>query len=139
MGNGLADDIPHYWVASHEPRRTMLVLPYYYHFDDQYFILFPSAGSGLENPDVLVRNWKAEFNAQYRRGRMFQMTLHPRHMGWGHRLYALEGFLQHMRQFPGLWSAHSEACADYWMDTWPASRALKLEECIWQDYPGSLS
>ena len=39
MGNGLADDIPHYWVTDFASRRAMLTLPYYYHFDDQFLLL----------------------------------------------------------------------------------------------------
>ncbi len=41
MGNGLADDVPHYWITDFASRRAMLTLPYYYHFDDQWFLLFP--------------------------------------------------------------------------------------------------
>jgi len=43
-GNGLADDIPHYWVADFANRRAILTLPYYYHFDDQFFLMFPQEG-----------------------------------------------------------------------------------------------
>ena len=41
MGNGLADDIPHYWVTDFASRRAILALPYYCHFDDQFFLMFP--------------------------------------------------------------------------------------------------
>ena len=61
MGNGLADDIPHYWVTDFASRRAILTLPYYYHFDDQFFSMFPLQGTGLENSDMLARNWRAEF------------------------------------------------------------------------------
>ena len=79
----------------------MLTLPYYYHFDDQWFLMFPRKGTGLEHADDLFRNWRAEFNAQYRRGRHFSMTLHPGAIGWCNRLQLLEDFLTHMRSFPG--------------------------------------
>lgn len=139
MGNSLADDIPHYWVTDFDTRRSILALPYYYHFDDQFFMLFPRRGSGLENPDFLLRNRKAEFGAQYRRGRVFEMTLHPQHSGRDHRLHDLDRFLGHMREFPDLWNATSEQCAEYWRQTYPAESALHLESSIWQDHPGSLS
>jgi peptidoglycan/xylan/chitin deacetylase (PgdA/CDA1 family) len=64
FGNGLADDIPHYWVTDFASRRAILTLPYYYHFDDQFFCMFPVAGTGLENSDMLLRNWRAELDAQ---------------------------------------------------------------------------
>jgi peptidoglycan/xylan/chitin deacetylase (PgdA/CDA1 family) len=47
LGNGLADDIPHYWVSDFASRRALLTLPYYYHFDDQFFLMFPRKGTGL--------------------------------------------------------------------------------------------
>lgn len=50
MGNSLADDVPHYWVKNFEERRAILTMPHYYHFDDQFFLMFPQKGTGLENP-----------------------------------------------------------------------------------------
>ena len=32
MGNGLSDDIPHYWVTDFESQRAILTLPYFYPF-----------------------------------------------------------------------------------------------------------
>jgi peptidoglycan-N-acetylglucosamine deacetylase len=139
LGNGLADDIPHYWVGDFARRRALLTLPYYYHFDDQFFLMFPRAGTGLEHPDALVRNWKGEFAAQYKRGRYFHMTLHPQHIGWCNRLLLLDDFFTYLGGFPGLWNPTGGECARYWLEHYPASRCLKLEPGIWQDYPGSLS
>lgn len=139
MGNGLADDVPHYWVTDFASQRAMLTLPYYYHYDDQWFLLFPRKGTGLEHADDLFRNWRAEFNAQYKRGRQFSMVLHPGAIGWCNRLQLLEDFFAHMRGFPGIWHATSGACARYWASAYPAAGYLRLEPSVWRDYPGSLS
>ena len=139
MGSGLSDDIPHYWVADFEKRTAILTLPYFYHFDDQFFLLFPAKGTGLENADTLIANWRAEFDAQYKRGRHFNMTLHPHAIGWAHRLKLLEDFFSHIRGFPGIWNATGAQIADHWQQNYPASTHLRLEESIWRDYPGSLS
>ena len=139
MGNGLADDIPHYWVTDFARRQSILTLPYYYHFDDQFFLMFPRKGTGLEHPDVLFRNWKAEFDAQYKRGRHFHMTLHPQYIGWANRLQLLDDFLAYLSDFPSVWNPTGEQCARYWQETYPASEHLRLEASIWRDYPGSLS
>ncbi len=138
-GNSLADDAPHYWVTDFGSRRAMLTLPYYYHFDDQWFLLFPRRGTGLEHADDLFRNWGAEFDAQYKRGRQFSMVLHPGAVGWGHRLQLLEDFLAHVRGFPDVWHARSGECARWWKTTFPPSQYLRLEPSVWRDYPGSLS
>jgi peptidoglycan/xylan/chitin deacetylase (PgdA/CDA1 family) len=139
LGNGLADDIPHYWVSDFASRRALLTLPYYYHFDDQFFLMFRRKGTGLEHPDALLRNWRGEFAAQYRRGRCFHMTLHPQHIGWSNRLQMLDEFLAELRGHPDLWNPTAAECARYWLETYPASAHLRLAPSIWQDYPGSLS
>src|SRR5262252_6121053 len=139
MGNGLADDIPHYWVTDFASRRAILTLPYYYHFDDQFFLMFPRKGTGLEHPDALFRNWRAELKAQYQRGRFFGMTLHPQHIGWANRMAVLEEFLAVLSALPDLWNCTGSECARYWTTAYPAASSLELAPAIWQDYPGSLS
>jgi len=139
LGNGLADDIPHYWVSDFASRRALLTLPYYYHFDDQFFLMFPRKGTGLEHVDALLRNWRGEFAAQYKRGRHFHMTLHPQHIGWSNRLQLLDEFLAELRQYPSLWNPTAAECAHYWLETYPVGTALHLEPSIWRDHPGSLS
>jgi peptidoglycan/xylan/chitin deacetylase (PgdA/CDA1 family) len=139
LGNGLADDLPHYWVTDFDARRSLLTLPYYYHFDDQYFLMFPADGTGLERLHALQRNWMAEFKAQYRRGRYFGITLHPKRIGWGHRTIALEQLLGALDDYPDLWNATSAQCAAHWSLTFPSETALHLEPSIWADYDGSVS
>lgn len=139
FGNGLADDVPHWWVTDFATRRAILTLPYYYHFDDQFFLLFPAQGTGLEHSDALYRNWVAEFEAQYRRGRHFGMTLHPYAIGFPNRLQLLDDFLQQLRGFPAVWNPTGAALARHWTETFPAATHLQLDPSIWQDHPGSLS
>jgi peptidoglycan/xylan/chitin deacetylase (PgdA/CDA1 family) len=139
VGNGLADDIPHYWVTNFASRRAILTLHYCHHFDDQFFLMFPRKCTGLEHPDALFENWKAECDAQYKRGRHFHMTLHPHHIGWCNRLQLLDDFLSYARGLPDLWNPTGTQCARYWLETYPASACLRLEPSIWRDYPGSLS
>lgn len=139
FGNGLADDIPHYCVTDFEARSAILAMPYYYHFDDQFFLLFPRAGTGLEHADTLAANWQAELDAQYQRGRHFHMVLHPHAIAWCNRLDLLETFFGRLPQYPGLWNPTSAQCARHWLDTYPAATHLHLEESIWVDHEGSLS
>jgi len=139
MGNGLADDIPYYWVA--DAPRALLTLPYYYHFDDQFFLMFPppGQGSGLENPKPFLINCLQEFDAQHARGRYFSMTLHPHIIGFGHRMRVLETILSHIQAASGVWNPTATECAQYWRAQYPVDTTLRLEPSIWKDYPGSLS
>jgi len=136
FGNGLADDIPHHWVTDAATRRSILTMPYYYHYDDQFFLLFPSKGTGLEHADSLFRNWRAEFAAQYRRGRHFHMTLHPYAVGFGHRVRLLETFLAEVSHHTGVWNVPAREVIAHWRHLNPTPT---LEPSIWRDYPGSLS
>jgi peptidoglycan/xylan/chitin deacetylase (PgdA/CDA1 family) len=141
FGNGLADDIPYYWIYDFEKRKNVLTLPYYYHFDDQWFISFPGVGAavGSENPAALYTNWRREFDASYRRGRCFSMVIHPCLIQCTYGLEVLERFFIHMTAFPGIWCATGAEIADHWQATYPAATHLNLTESIWQDYSGSLS
>jgi len=139
MGNGLSDDIPHYWVTNFESERAILTLPYFYHFDDQFFLMFPKKGTGLEHADTLFANWNAEFDAQYKRGRYFNMTLHPYAVGWCNRLKLLEDFLTRISELSDVWNPTAGEVVSYWLRAYPKESALKLEPSIWKDYAGSLS
>jgi len=139
MGNGLSDDIPHYWVTNFESERAILTLPYFYHFDDQFFLMFPKKGTGLEHADTLFANWNAEFDAQYKRGRYFNMTLHPYAVGWCNRLKLLEDFLTRISKLSDVWNPTAGEVVSYWLRAYPQESALKLEPSIWKDYAGSLS
>ena len=136
---GLADDAPYYWVSDFQSRKNILALPYYFHFDDQFFLLFPSRGTGLEHMDALYANWMAEFDAQYARGRCFSMVLHPHAIAWCNRNRKLSQFVRHMADHRYLWNPTGAECARYWLEAYPERTHLKLAPTIWQDHDGSLS
>lgn len=116
MGNGLADDVPYYWVADVDAPRALLTLPYYYHFDDQFFLMFPppGLGSGLENPKPFLSNCIQEFDAQHLRGRYFSMVLHPHIIGFGHRMRILETVLSHVQAASDVWNPTAYQCVQHW-------------------------
>lgn len=132
LGNGMADDIPFYWVTDFSTGRNILALPYYFHMDDQFFLMFPpvGTGTGLENPEALFQNWKQEFDATYLRGRYFSMVVHPSLIGWGNHLEMFEKIILHMKNHPGVWFTTGRECCRYWKERYPANRALKLERSI---------
>lgn len=139
MGNSPADDVPHYWVTDPAGPKAMLVMPYYYHFDDQFFLLFPAKGTGLEHADSLARNWRAEMDAQHGRGRSFTMVLHPYAIGWSHRLRLLDEFLGHAKALPKVCNATALECAEHWLTQYPPEQTLRLEPSVWSDHADSLS
>ena len=127
-----------YWFVDPDARRGILAMPYYYAFDDQFFLLFPSRGTGLEHADALLRNWRAELKAQYRRGRSLTIVLHPNSIAWPHRLHMLDEFLTEARQLPGIWTTTAGACAQFWKQAHPLSDVV-IEPSIWTHYDDSLN
>ena len=81
----------------------------------------------------------AEFRAQYRRGRLFHMVLHPQHIGWCNRLALLHDFLAQLTGHPGLWNPTNAELARHWRANFGAGTHLRLAPSIWRDYPDSLS
>ena len=96
-------------------------------------------GTGLEHGDSLARNWRAEMDAQHRRGRSFSMVLHPYAIGWAQRPKLLDEFLTHVRTLPKVWNATALECAEHWLAHYPIGEALHLEPSVWTDYADSLS
>jgi hypothetical protein len=146
LGNGMADDIPHYWVTDFNTRRNILTLPYYYHFDDRFFLDFPptkgayaGGGTNLENDISFFENCKQEFDAQYLRGRYFTMVINPCTISICGRLKLLEDMLIYIGDKPAVWNPTAADCSRYWKKKYPAETYLKLEPSIWKDYPGSLN
>ena len=140
LGNGMADDIPHYWVTDFKTRRNLLTLPYFYHFDYRFFLDFPALGMGTnyENDVSFFENCRQELDAQYLLGRYFTFVISP-HIALMSRLEWLENLFEHIRSLPNVWNPTATECARYWVKQYPANKFLKLEPSIWKDYPGSLS
>ena len=139
LGNGLADDIPYYSVSDFASRRALLTLPYYYHFDDQFFLMFPRKGTGLEHP---TRCYTRTGSASSRpRGHLAAASRSPSirtssrgAVGSGSWTTCWRG-----RSEPRAWNATGSACARWFTAAYPAATSLRLEPSIWTDHPGSLS
>jgi peptidoglycan/xylan/chitin deacetylase (PgdA/CDA1 family) len=56
--------------------------------------------------------FRREFDAAYREGGIFQLTLHPHVSGYRSRIWILEELIRHMRSHEGVWFAtHAEIAA----------------------------
>lgn len=81
----MADDIPHYWITDYDRRHTLLMLPYYYAMDTQFFMFFPGVGkgSGLVQTRALWENWAAELEGVRAWGRQSTFVIQPYLMQFG--------------------------------------------------------
>ena len=135
FGNSMADDIPHYWITDYDRRHTLLMLPYYYAMDTQFFMFFPGVGkgSGLVQTRALWENWAAELEGVRAWGRQSTFVIQPYLMQFGAARAVLDRLMRAVTGDPDLWSATSGACAAYWKQAYPADRTLRFEKAAWLD------
>ena len=131
----MADDIPHYWITDYDRRRTLLMLPYYYAMDTQFFMFFPGVGkgSGLVQTRALWENWAAELEGVRAWGRQSTFVIQPYLMQFGAARAVLDRLMRAITGDPGLWCVTSGTCAAYWKQAYPAYRTLRFEKAAWLD------
>jgi peptidoglycan-N-acetylglucosamine deacetylase len=54
-------------------------------------------------PSAVLEIFKAEFDAAYAEGGLFQLTMHPHHIGHRSRMPLLEALIQHIKTHDGIW------------------------------------
>ena len=109
----MADDEPYELLA--DGRRTGIVeLPVEWIRDDAPYLMMERYGAlrPYTPPRRLSEIWRDEFDAAYREGGMFQLTLHPHIIGHRSRLVVLRDLLTHISGHSGVWFAtHAEIAA----------------------------
>ncbi len=92
---------------------SLVEMPVAWHLDDwPWFEFIPGQAQGLRTPSMVLEIWEGEFNYLYHKiGRgVLIVTMHPQCIGRGHRLLALEKFLDYLVQHPGV---SFTTCLDY--------------------------
>ncbi|MBR7678225.1 polysaccharide deacetylase, partial [Streptomyces daliensis] len=102
----MADDEPYEVLA--EGRATGLVeIPVDWIRDDAPYFTMDRYGSvrPYTRPRDVLEIWRDEFDAAYREGGVFQLTLHPHVIGHRSRLVILRELLDHIGAHEGVWFA----------------------------------
>ena len=74
--------------------------------DAVYFGMNRFAGLRPYTPPTDVFDiFKREFDAAYKEGGLFQLTMHPHIIGYRSRIWILEELVRYMRSLPGVWFA----------------------------------
>jgi peptidoglycan/xylan/chitin deacetylase (PgdA/CDA1 family) len=96
-----------------------------YFLMDRYTALRPYI-----RPRDVLEIWRDEFDAAYREGGLFQLTLHPHVIGHRSRLLILDELLRHIASHDGVWYAtHADvARAQVKTSASPASEEATLQE-----------
>ncbi|MDB5923510.1 MAG: polysaccharide deacetylase [Betaproteobacteria bacterium] len=56
-------------------------------------------------PSAVLEIFRTEFDAAYAEGGVFQLTMHPHHIGHRSRMPLLEALIQHIKSHDGIWFA----------------------------------
>jgi len=82
--------------------------------DDQPTLSAPRFGpSTLPSPELVFETFRDDFDAAYREGTMFLLTLHPHLVGMRSRIGYLDDLLTYVKSKPGVWFATGGQIAKY--------------------------
>lgn len=101
----MADDEP-YEILADGQRTGMVEIPVDWIRDDAPYFTMDRHGSvrPYTRPRDVLEIWVDEFDAAYRAGGVFQLTMHPHVIGHRSRLVILRELLDHIRAHPGVWA-----------------------------------
>jgi peptidoglycan/xylan/chitin deacetylase (PgdA/CDA1 family) len=110
----MGTDVP-YIVPAGDTR--LLELPVTWLLDDwvQFgYSVVPQVGAMIEDPDKVLRLWKSEFQALYKEGRYFNLTMHPQLSGRASRMEMLSELIEFMKGYEGVWFCTPQDIYEAW-------------------------
>jgi peptidoglycan-N-acetylglucosamine deacetylase len=109
----MADDEP-YEVLAHGRATGLVEIPVDWIRDDAPYFTMDRFGAlrPYTRPRDVLEIWKDEFDAAYRAGGVFQLTMHPHVIGHRSRLVVLRELLDHIGGHRDVWFATHEQLAD---------------------------
>lgn len=110
----MADDEPYEIVADGIPTGMVEIPVEWIRDDAPYFTMdrFTSSRPYTAPRDVLTI-WRDEFDAAYRAGGLFQLTMHPHVIGHRSRMAVLTDLVEHIRSHSDVWFATHVDIARY--------------------------
>lgn len=112
--SSLMADVDCYELLMDGEETGVVELPVEWIRDDAvYFGMNRFAGLRPYTPPTDVHDiFRREFDAAYREGGLFQLTMHPHITGYRSRLWILESLIEHMKGHDGVWFAtHADIVA----------------------------
>jgi len=92
----------------------LIELPISRILDDQPALSAPRFGpSTLPSPELVFETFRDDFDAAYREGTMFLLTLHPHIVGMRSRIGYLDDLIAYIRSKPNVWFATGTQIARY--------------------------
>ncbi len=110
----MADDEPYEIVAEGTPTGMVEIPVEWIRDDAPYFTMDRFTGTRpYTAPRQVLTIWRDEFDAAYREGGLFQLTMHPHVIGHRSRLAVLAELVEHIAGHDGVWFATHAEIARY--------------------------
>jgi peptidoglycan/xylan/chitin deacetylase (PgdA/CDA1 family) len=110
----MADDDPYELLAFGRATGVVEIPVDWIRDDAAYFVMDRYAAlRPYTPPRAVFEIWRDEFDAAYREGGVFQLTLHPHVIGHRSRLVHLAEFLAYLRSFDDIWFATHQQLAEH--------------------------
>jgi peptidoglycan-N-acetylglucosamine deacetylase len=82
--------------------------------DDYPTLTAPRTGpASLPSPELVFETFRDDFDAAYKEGTLFLLTLHPHIIGMRSRIGYLDDLIRHIKAKPNVWFATAEEIARY--------------------------
>ncbi len=102
----MADDEPYELMERNEPTGVVEIPVEWIRDDAVYFNMSRfDALRPYTPPSAVLGIFKAEFDAAHREGGLFQLTMHPHHIGHRSRMTVLDDLISHMKAKGQVWFA----------------------------------
>ena len=114
--SSLMADVDCYELVLNGEPTGVVELPVEWIRDDAvYFNMnrFAVAAARTRRPQAVFDIFKREFDAAYREGGIFQLTMHPHISGYRSRIWILDELIRYMRSHAGVWFATHAEIARY--------------------------
>jgi peptidoglycan/xylan/chitin deacetylase (PgdA/CDA1 family) len=109
----MAMDEPYELLLNGQPS-GLVELPVSRILDDYPALSAPRFGpSALPSPELVFENFRDDFDAAYREGTLFLLTLHPHFIGMRSRIGYLEELVAYIKSQPNVWFATAADAAQY--------------------------
>ena len=111
----MGDDAPY---VIDTPAGKLVEISGNWSLDDGNHVMFstvPGRTSPLKTPYELYDIWALEFEALYRYGRAYTLTMHPQYVGRPGRLLMLERLINHISSFPNVAFMRMIDVAEMWV------------------------
>jgi peptidoglycan-N-acetylglucosamine deacetylase len=109
----MAMDEPYEVLFNNQPS-GIVELPVSRILDDQPTLTAPRFGpSTLPSPELVFESFRDDFDAAYKEGTLFLLTLHPHLIGMRSRIGYLDELIQYIKSQPNVWFATGAEIAQY--------------------------